>query len=187
MGTGRNARNALGIYLLDANGNRELIYRDPDIGSTNPCPLVSRPAPPAISSPLPASAEPVGEMFLTDVYAGLGEVARGSIKELRIVQILPKTTNIADSPRVGLAREENARAILGTVPVDADGSAHFVVPALKPLLFQALDENGFAYQTMRTITYVQPGERVACFGCHESRQTAPANRPMTALHRGIRH
>ncbi len=180
---GANAANALGIYLLDASGNRELIYRDPEIGSTNPCPLTSRPMPPAISSSLPADTEPTGEMFLTDVYTGLGEIPRGTIKELRIVQILPKTTHIADGPRVGLAREENARAILGTVPVEADGSAHFIVPALKPLLFQALDENGFAYQTMRTITYVQPGERVACYGCHESRLTAPLNRSALALHR----
>lgn len=180
---GANARNSLGLYLLDARGNRELLYRDPEIGSTNPCPLASRPMPPAISSPLPTDAEPTGEMYLTDVYTGLGDIPRGSIRELRVVQILPKITNIADAPRIGLAREENARAILGTVPVEADGSAKFVVPALKPLLFQALDENGFAYQTMRTITYVQPGERVACFGCHESRLTAPTNRAALALHR----
>ncbi len=122
---GANARNALGIYLLDAFGNRELIYRDPDIGCTNPCPLTSRPAPPVVSSALATDAQPMGEMFLTDVYQGLGEVQRGTIKQLRIIQIFPKTTHVADAPRVGLAREENARAILGTVPVEPDGSAHF--------------------------------------------------------------
>ena len=108
---------------------------------------------------------------------------RGTIKQLRIIQIFPKTTHVADAPRVGLAREENARAILGTVPVEPDGSAHFSLPAMKPVLFQALDENGLAYQTMRTVTYVQPGERVACFGCHESRSTTPANQTAMAFHR----
>ena len=180
---GANARNALGIYLLDIFGNRELIYRDPDIGSTNPCPLQPRPTPPVISSSLVDDTAEMGEMILTDIYQGLGDVPRGTIKQLRIIQILPKTTHVANAPPIGLALEENARAILGTVPVEPDGSARFMVPALKPVLFQALDEDGFAYQTMRTITYVQPGERVSCIGCHESRLTTPPNYAATALHR----
>lgn len=180
---GANEPDALGIYLLDALGNRELIYRDPQIGSTNPCPLVARPVPPVLPSLLPETTPPVGEMVLADVYQGLGECPRGSIKQLRIVQILPKTTPLADGPPVGAAREENARAILGTVPVEPDGSARFLVPAQKPLLFQALDENGLAYQTMRTITYVQPGEQVSCVGCHENRMTAPLPQSIQALAR----
>lgn len=65
--------------------------------------------------------------------------------------------------------------MLGTVPVEQDGSARFLVPAGKPVLFQALDEDGCAYQTMRSVTYVQPGEKVACIGCHEHRMTAPVS------------
>ena len=182
---GANAPNALGIYLLDAFGNRELIYRDPQIGSTNPCPLRPRQSPPVLASALPERAPPTGEMLLADVYQGLGDVQRGSIKQLRIVQIFPKTTNVANSPPIGVAREENGRAILGTVPVEADGSARFLVPACKPILFQALDADGFAYQTMRTITYVQPGEKVSCVGCHENRRTTPLpmDRELAALRR----
>ncbi len=103
---GANSRNALGIYLLDAWGNRELIYRDPDIGSTNPCPLVPRPMPPVVSSLLTTGAPPTGEMLLTDVYQGLGDVPRGTIKQLRIIQIFPKTTPVADAPRVGLCAKK---------------------------------------------------------------------------------
>jgi hypothetical protein len=170
---GANPAGALGICLLDKFGNRELIYRDPEIGSTNPCPLTARPVPPVLASTLSEDAAPYGEMVLADVYQGLGEIPRGSINELRIVQIFPKTTNVANNPPIGLAREENGRAVLGTVPVEADGSARFLVPAGKPILFQALDADGFAYQTMRTITYVQHGERVSCVGCHEHRMSAP--------------
>jgi cytochrome c553 len=83
---------------------------------------------------------------------------------------------------MGVAGEENGRAILGTVPVEEDGSARFTVPALKPLLFQALDKNGMAYQTMRSVAYVQPGEQISCVGCHESRAMAPPQTaPMAAL------
>jgi len=168
-----NPDNALGLYLLDAAGNRELLYRDPQISSTSPIPLRPQPMPPALPSTLTTDA-PTGEMLVTDIYQGLGDVPRGAIKELRIVQIFPKTTWLANSPRIGVAGEENTRAILGTVPVEADGSARFVVPAHKPFLFQALDKDGFAYQTMRSTTYVQPGERTSCVGCHEHRMSAPA-------------
>ena len=178
-----NLRNALGIYLLDRFGNRELLYRDPDIGSTNPRPLAPRPRPPVVASGLPAHAPATGEMVLLDVHEGLGRVARGRIKAIRLIQILPKTTHRANSPPIGVAREENTRAVLGTVPVERDGSAYFVAPAGKPILFQALDEDGFAYQTMRSLTYVQPGERVSCVGCHESRMTAPVNRSVVATRR----
>lgn len=176
-----NTANALGIYLLDAFGNRELIYRDPAIGSTNPCPLRARPCPPILTSVLPEEASPMGEVVLTDVYEGLGNVPRGTIKQLRIVQIFPKTTPVGDNPPIGIASEENGRAILGTVPVEADGSARFHVPAMTPILFQALDENGFAYQTMRTLTYVQPGEQLSCIGCHERRQNTPVSKNLIAL------
>ncbi len=180
---GANLKNALGVYLLDAQGNRELIYRDPAIGSTNPCPLRGRPTPPVLPSMLPEDAAPVGEMIVSDIYEGLGNVPRGSIKELRVVQIFPKTTPIGNTPNIGIAGEENARAILGAVPVEPDGSVRFVAPARKLLLFQALDADGFAYQTMRSVTYLQPGERVSCVGCHENRMTAPVDAHVMALSR----
>ena len=168
-----NPDNALGLYLLDAAGNRELLYRDSKLGCTSPIPLQPQPMPPILSSTLPPDAPTTGEMLIADIYQGLGAAPRGTIKELRLVQIFPKTTWIADSPRIGIAGEENARAILGTVPVEADGSARFIVPAHKPILFQALDKDGFAYQTMRSTTYVQPGECISCIGCHEHRMSAP--------------
>jgi hypothetical protein len=68
--------------------------------------------------------------------------------------------------------------VLGTVPVESDGSAYFSAPAGIPLAFQALDERGQAVQMMRSITYLQPGETAGCVGCHESRSTAPPAGPM---------
>ncbi len=169
-----NPDNALGLYLLDAAGNRELLYRDARLGCASPIPLRPQTPPPVLPGALPPIAPPVGEMLVTDVYQGLGDLPRGAIKELRIVQIFPKTTWIADAPRIGVAGEENTRAILGVVPVEADGSARFLLPAHKPVLFQALDQDGFAYRTMRSTTYLQPGEQTSCVGCHEHRMSAPA-------------
>jgi hypothetical protein len=173
--TNPNPDNALGIYLLDAAGNRELLYRDPEIGTTNPTPLGARLRPPALPSIDRQESEKTteGTMVVTDIYRGLGDVPRGTIKELRVVQVFPKSTWLANQPRMGVAGEENGRAILGTVPVEADGSAYFEVPAGKPVLFQALDADGMAFQTMRSLTFVQPGEQTACVGCHEHRMSSP--------------
>ena len=73
--------------------------------------------------------------------------------------------------------------LLGTVPVEADGSAYFRVPARKPLYFQAVDAAGRAVQSMRSVTYLQPGERRSCIGCHEPRGSSPPSRPLMALKR----
>jgi hypothetical protein len=67
------------------------------------------------------------------------------------------------------------RHVLGTVPVEADGSAHFTVPAHRSIFFQALDENGLAVQSMRSSTYLHEGEHLSCVGCHEPGHRAPAN------------
>ena len=170
-----NRDAALGVYLLDRRGNRELLYRDPALGATAPIPIAARPVPPVLASHLPANPPPHGEMMIYDVYQGLDGVPRGSIAAVRIIQIFPKTTVVANQPRMGLAGEENGRAILGTVPVESDGSARFLLPAGKKILFQALDKDGFARRIMRSSTYVQPGEVTACTGCHEYGGTTRPN------------
>jgi len=179
--TDPNPDNALRVCLLDRHGNRELLYRDREIGTTTPIPVISRPVPPVVSSLLPDDAPPYGEMTVYDVYEGLDGMTRGEIEAIRIVQLFPKTTPLANRPRIGLAGEENGRAILGTVPVEADGSARFRLPAGKKVLFQAIDRNGFARRTMRSSTYVQRGEVTSCVGCHEygtSVRDVPGNVPL---------
>ena len=109
-------------------------------------------------------------MFLANVYRGLTNAAPGSLKEVRVVQIFPRTAPDQYRPNTGRGGHENARAVLGTVPLEADGSARFIVPAEKPILFQVLDKDGFAWRTMRSTTSLMPGERVSCVGCHESKR-----------------
>jgi len=97
--------------------------------------------------------------------------AGSKVAALRIIQLLPKSTPPPNVPRIGCAQQTNARAVLGTVPVEADGSAYFEAPVGKPIYFQALDERGLAIQSMRSVTYVHPGERLTCQGCHERKHT----------------
>jgi len=189
-----NRANMFGLYLVDRFGNKELIYRDVSIGSLWPIPLRARPCPPALPSSLVEDRPGEGTFYLQNVYESwpwLGG-ANDAVKRLRIVQVLPKTTPHANTPRVGLANASPGKQVLGTVPVDADGSAYFRAPAGIPLAFQALDERGMAIQTMRSLTYLQPGEQAGCIGCHEHRSTAApvgmatlaARRPPSAIEPG---
>ncbi len=169
-----NARNLFGLYLVDVFGNKELLHRDPDIASLWPVPLRPRPAAPALSSALRPGAGEEGAFLIRDVGAGLPSLPPGGIRRLRVVQVLPKTTSGKDNPPVGAASGAPGKAVLGTVPVESDGSAHFTAPSGIPLLFQALDERGLAVQGMRSATYLQRGETASCVGCHVSHTTAPA-------------
>jgi cytochrome c553 len=107
------------------------------------------------------------------VYQGLDGVARGAIQRLRIVGVPPKVQPHMNAPNLGVSSEDPGKFVLGTVPVEADGSAFFKIPSGVPVFFQALDADGLAVQTMRSLTYVQPGQTLACIGCHEQRDSAP--------------
>ena len=170
-----NRANMFGIYLVDRFGNRELLYRDVNVGSLWPMPLAPRHRPPAVSSQLAEPGCADGTFLLQDVHTSWPRIceARGGVKRLRILQVLPKTTPHANTPRVGLANASPGKQVLGTVPVETDGSAYFRAPASVPISFQALDERGMAIQTMRSLTYLQPGEQSGCVGCHEYRTAAP--------------
>ena len=186
-----------GIYLVDAFGNKELLYRDPQIAALSPMPARPRPVPPLRPLAKPeaavakagdgAEAPPEGIIALINVYDTIDEWPKDArVAGLRIIQVLPKSTPNANDPRIGYGSQKGARAVLGTVPVERDGSAHFRLPAGKAVYFQALDGEGRAIQSMRSDVYVRPGERLTCQGCHERRWRAPRPPPEMpmALRRG---
>ena len=168
-----NPRNAMGLYLYDAFGNLELLYRDPEISSMYPIPVRSRPKPPARPDAVDCAGRQEGTFLLKNVYTGVAGIEQGTIKRLRIVAVPPKTQPQKNEPELGVSKEEPGKFVLGTVPVESDGSACFRVPSGLPVFFQALDDDGMAVQTMRSLTYVQPNESASCIGCHESRDAAP--------------
>ncbi|MFH1922206.1 MAG: hypothetical protein ABIP48_20270, partial [Planctomycetota bacterium] len=194
---GTDLRGDYGIYLVDAFGNKELVYRDPEVACQSPIPLRPRPEP--VESPQFALHQPGGKPFVEPVAPGSEEEpdegtiavincydslkpwpAGTDIKSLRVIQILPMTVPSGAPPHeVGLREPSSrdsmmlARYVLGTVPVEEDGSAHFHVPAHKEIFFQALDERGLAVQSMRSATYLQSGERLVCQGCHDRRHRSP--------------
>jgi hypothetical protein len=172
-----------GIYWIDRAGNKELIYRDPAIPCLSPIPLRPRPMPPVIPerTTQTAAAKKAAEgdrpamIAVMNVYDSDFQWPKDTrVTALRIIQVLPKTTPVNVKPKIGVARQTNARAVLGTVPVEADGSAYFEAPVGKLIYFQALDERGMAVQSMRSGTYVHAGEHLTCQGCHEPKDWSPS-------------
>jgi hypothetical protein len=183
-----------GLYLVDAFGNKELLYRDAAVSSVFPMPLRARSAPPTIpaqtiqrakgGSDSDLGTRPATVAVMNVYESDFPWPADTRIAALRLIQVLPKTTPIRENPRIGLAHGNGARAVLGTVPVESDGSAYFEAPPGKPFYFQALDERGLAVQSMRSVTYLQPGEQMTCLGCHEPKhRTFMPNRSPIALRR----
>lgn len=188
------------VYLMDVHGNRELIYE----GAYNAwyaIPLRPRSIPPRqpdlVAWPgtgADREAEESGLFYNADVYQGVPELPRGSVKYLRVFQQDAKTystwkkTFVFSGPAVSAVQTEAVKRIVSTVPVEADGSAYFQVPAGESVYFQLLDEHYRALHTMRSFSGVLPGERRACVGCHKMHGAAPSaefglalGRPPTAI------
>jgi hypothetical protein len=164
--------NAYAIYLVDTLGGRELIYRDPDMSCFSPMPIQPRPEPARLPSHLPPAyrEEKTGVLVVQDVHRSSEDIPAGTIKSLRVNQIYGQPTN--SKPQLSRANNEIIKGTLGTVPVSDDGSVAFRAPAGVPFQLQALDGNGMAVMTMRSLIYVQPGETASCVGCHEERSAA---------------
>jgi hypothetical protein len=197
-------RGLFGLYVIDRYGNRELIYLDPAISSMCPTPFQSRQKPPAIAG-LVKPLEERGEFVLADVYRGLEPtVKRGDVKYIRVVEEVRHILELQAGGEYPKDHEQFmqwyaspddkvsgpfgwptyvAKAPLGIVRVEEDGSAHFYAPAGRVLYFQALDKDFNEIQRMRSVIQLQPGEKRGCIGCHESRQMAPVNarRPLARV------
>ena len=120
-------------------------------------------------------------VIVSDVYDSLQPwPANTKITALRVWQILP--LSVAPAARnngiqvPGTGSINTGRAVLGTVPVESDGSAQFMVPAGKEVFFQALDEQGLAVQSMRSGTHFQPGETARLHGLPRTEAARAAHR-----------
>ncbi|MBM3499927.1 MAG: hypothetical protein FJX74_14800 [Armatimonadetes bacterium] len=180
------------IYLGTLEGQWALVKaRDGQLGLYNPVPLRPRERPPVMETARPkATAEAKATVFLLDVYRGLEpQVQRGQVKQIAVIEELAKPVRTAvlgfgfQRPVISCGATYAPKRVWGYVPVEADGSAYFTVPADRPLYFEALDEHGQALQRMRSFTHLQPGESQGCIGCHEPRESTPPVAAPLALKR----
>jgi formylglycine-generating enzyme required for sulfatase activity len=164
-----------GIYLVDTFDNMTLIHESPGNNLLEPIALQKRPTAPVIpdrTDPERADAT----VLLTDIYQGPGleGLPHGTVKQLRVIEYYFSPRGMGGMlGAIGMEGPWDIRRVLGTVPVEPDGSAHFTIPAQTPVFVQPLDAEGQALQTMRSWFTGMPGERVSCVGCHAGMHETP--------------
>ncbi len=167
------------LLLLDSSGQAGVLYATSGTMVHEPSPILARPRPPSMPTRRDET-KATGTVVLADVYRGrnMAGVKRGEVKRLLVLEDLPKPANFhgGGSQPIGHGVTSTLKRVLGTVPVEPDGSAHFEVPALRSLYFAVLDEHDRSIKQMRSFVTVQPGEAVGCVGCHDGRHDAPVAR-----------
>ncbi len=173
-----------GVYLVDVFDNVLLLKELEGYALLEPVPLRKTKAPPVIVDRVDLARDDA-LVFLEDIYKGpgLAEIPRGAVKTLRLFTYYFGYHTVAGiNHRVGTDGPWEPKRILGTVPVEEDGSALFRVPANTPISIQPLDADGKAMQLMRSWMTAMPGEIVSCVGCHEKQNAgAPNQRTLAAL------
>ena len=164
-----------GICVMDGQGATQvLVPKTDDLDLHEPRPLMPRPRERIVPQRVDP-AQPTGRLVLSDVTFGrnMGGVRPGEIKKLLVLETLPEPVHFSGGMEpISLGGTFILERILGTVPVEPDGSAYFEVPALRSVFFVALDADDNAIKRMQSFSTVQPGETTGCLGCHEQRTSA---------------
>jgi len=182
-----SAFNGYNISLLDGQGRETVLLKDLSVSLWHPFPLIPREQPPVhVGGAVDAELAPQGlaRCLVTDIYVGMDNVKRGEVKYIRVLEQIPRPWTARKGYYDDNAGTTHAHSAIGTgslsvkvqhgvVPVEEDGSAHFLVPSGRAIYFQALDKNYCAIQTERTYVNYNPGEVRSCIGCHETPDIAP--------------
>lgn len=169
----RPGNDAYRIELLNLR-TRETrpIYDDPATSDIEPVPLVPRAAPALRRPAREPSGSPAGLVYCNSVFNSDLPYDRGAARFVRVLgaEFQPASINANASFRTRL---------LGTAPLETDGSFYFRVPADTPIRFELLDANEDVLVHETEFHYVRAGETKGCVGCHEPlRRTPPNARPI---------
>lgn len=158
-----------GIYLVDVFDNVTCIMEAEGEGFISPILVRKTSTPPVIPDRVKLDQKEA-TFFIQDIYEGEGlrGIPRGTVKELRLhAYEYAYVKTESDHNWHGIQSGWDIKRLLGTVPVEEDGSVIFKAPANTPIAIQPVDKDGVAVQWMRSWVTGQPGEVVSCVGCHE--------------------
>ena len=169
------------LCLVDIFDNLLILKDAPGWCLLEPVPLKRRVRPPVMPDRVRLDQKEA-TLWISDVHFGPGlkGVPKGTAKALRIYRYEYSPRNSGGHYAMGMETCWDARTLLGTVPLEADGSVMVKIPANTPISIQPLDAEGKALQLMRSWTVAQPGEVLSCIGCHESPNAPPPPRPAMA-------
>lgn len=179
--------NGYDLVVLNENGEETLLFSDENASCWHPMPIWEREVPPVRSNVLDQQLadKNLALCTVTNIYAGMPNVPKGSVKFIRVLEQVPRSWSARKSwgeDHEGTTHAHSAvsngslsiKLQLGVIPVEEDGSASFYVPANRAIYFQALDAQYRSIQTERTYVNYKPGEQRACVGCHETQSDAPS-------------
>jgi hypothetical protein len=122
---------------------------------------------PVIAAPRPVpNQHPSGlhdwnyaNLLCLNAYTSTYKLTLGSVAEARVY-----TTN-----------EKGKAKLLGSSPVEPDGSFYVQVPGDKPLQIELLDKQGKTLQREQGWWWLRKGEQRICVGCHTGPERSPEN------------
>ncbi len=180
------------LRLVNGRGQQTTLYRLPEEEVKagfllhEPRPVMARERE-RVVAPTVKLRETTGRVVMANVYEGrnMAGIKPGDIKKLLVLETLPKPVNFTGGmDPLTYGGSFTLERVLGTVPVEADGSAYMELPAGRGLFVVALDEKDLSVKRMQSFMTVQPGEVASCVGCHEQRtQSYIPNRPLLATRR----
>ena len=140
-------------------GTNELkrVLAEPDQNVLQPVILAARNTPNRHPSGL--HDWPNANVLCLNAYTSKYSIAEGSIHSVRLY-----TRGDSGHPR-----------LLGTAPVERDGSFFVQVPSEQPLQFELLDASGKTLKREAGYFWMRGGEQRVCVGCHAGPETAPEN------------
>lgn len=174
------AESATGEWLLpwraDANAHFQLMWWKPgqstlrpalqeaDANVLQPILVAERSIPKRHPSGLHDWA--VGNLLCLNAYMSKYKFEAASIQSVRVY-----TRDVTGTAQ-----------LLGTAPVESDGSFFVQVPGDAPLQIELLDRNGRTLKREAGWFWMRRGEQRACVGCHAGPETSPENAvPMVLL------
>jgi HEAT repeat protein len=169
----------LGIYVVNpATRSMEKVFDRPNLSEWDAVPVAVRRKVPRI---LPDKQRDEKSAFATFVVAAGRHSDTPERKALneraRFVRVIQaEYTDVTTSSHTSLETR-----ILGTVPLQPDGSAAFEAPAETPLFLETLDARGNRLVLQAGYMAARAGEVKSCTGCHAPQSEAAANASMRAL------
>lgn len=180
------------LLLMNERGESATIHKlsqkevKADYWLHEPRPITPRPREQMLAPRVDRSQE-TGKLLVVDAAFGrnMEGVKKGEIKKLLILEELPKPINYSGGMEpLNYGGSFCLKRVLGTIPVEPDGSAYMELPANRALVFVALDENDLSVKRMQSFVSVMPGETTTCTGCHENRtESAPRSPKVLAMQR----
>lgn len=170
-----------GIYMVDRFDNMVLVHNAEGEAYAEPFIIEKRKVPPVIPDKVNL-ADKNSTVYIADIYEGQGlkGIPRGTVEKLRVYAYQYGYNKVGGHDLIAFEGGWDVKRIMGTVPVEKDGSVMFKIPANTPIAIHPLDEEGAAVQLMRSWMTGMPGEVVSCVGCHESQNMVPKAKFTTA-------